>query len=214
MAIIKSGNSYDHWYVDANNSARITDYTALARPIARQGEKTFVVSAAFTPPATPTDLIEIRGSASKVVRVYSIYFGATNTAAGSQQYFVLRRNSPNIITTVNFVMPGVVALDSQDAPTAIAGHYITTTPLSTALGQTIGNINIVRWASPLLVPGAWAGIVREAGREILPWAPFSLLDKFITLRGPTQTLAVNFNGAALVGGQVHTYRIVWTESDT
>ena len=214
MAVIKSGNSYDHLIVDANNSARVSDYNTLARPIARQGEKTFVVSAAFTPPATPTDLIQISGSASKVVRVYSIYFGATNTAAGSQQYFVLRRNSPNIITTVNFVMPGVVSLDSQDVPTAIAGHYVTTTPLAASLGNSIGNINIVRWASPLLVPGAWAGVVREAGKELLPWSPLCLLDKFITLRGPTQILAVNFNGAALVGGQVHTYRIVWTESDT
>jgi hypothetical protein len=215
MAIIKSGTSYDHLTVQGTVPAmRTVDFTGLGRMIARQSEKTFMVSASFSPPATSTDMIQIMGSASKVVRVYSIYFGTTATAAGSNQYFVLRRNSPNIITTVNFVMPGIIALDTQDAPTAIAGHYTATAPAAANLGQTIGNINIVRWAATVVAPGNFAGIAREAGKEILPWATYSLMDKFITLRGPGQTLAVNHNSVAMLGGQVNTYRIVWTESDT
>jgi hypothetical protein len=104
-------------------------------------------------------------------------------------------------------------MDSIDAATAIAGHY---TANPGTLGNSIGNINIVRWASPVLAgtAGNFAGIVKEAGKEILPWVTNSGLDKFITLRGPNQVLAVNFNGATLVAGQVHTYRICWTESDT
>lgn len=208
MALIKSGISYDHLTVDANNAARVTCYTSLGRPTPCAGAATFVVSATFTPAATPTDMVRIVGSASKVVRVYSIYFGATNAAAGSQQYFLLKRSSDN--TGGTFIMPSVVCLDSQDTATAIAGHY-TANP---TVGSTLGNINIVRWASPLAVPGAWAGIIREAGKELLPWAASSVLDKFVTLRGPNQVLAVNFNGVVLVGTQTHTYRVVWTEADT
>lgn len=206
MAIIKSGASYDHLTV-ANNAFRATQYTTIGRPILRQGTATFLVSALFTSPATPTDMIEIAGSAAKVVRVYSILLGATNTAAGSQQFLLLKRSSKN--TGGTFIMPSVLCLDSQDTATAIAGHY-TANP---TVGQIVGNINIVRWASPLAAPGAFAGVVRDAGRELMPWGSGSLLDKSVTLRGPDQILAVNFNGATLVAGQTHTYRIIWTESD-
>jgi hypothetical protein len=156
-------------------------------------------------------MLRIIGSAFKVVRVYSIYLGTTNTAAGSQQFFVIKRNSDNVGGT--FITPGVLSMDSVDAPTAIAGHY---TANPSVLGNSLGNINVVRWASPVLVgvAGNFAGIVKEAGKEILPWSTQSVLDKFITLRGPNQVLAVNFAGVALVAGQTHTYRICWTESDT
>jgi hypothetical protein len=213
MALIKSGNSNDHLTIDANNAARITKYTSLGRSVSYQNERAFMISATFTPPATPTDLIKISGSASKVVRVYSIYFGATAGSAASYQLFVLRRASDNFITTATFVMPGVLALDSQDTATAIAGHYITTTPAAAGLGQSIGNINVVRWAMTQAVPGPWSGVMREAGKEILPWMSNNVMDKCITLRGPNQTLCVNHNSVAILGTQTHTYRILWTESD-
>lgn len=207
MAVAKSGASYDHLTIDPFGAMRVMKVTGLGRIVAHQSALTFVVSAAFAPAATPTDMIRIVGSASKVVRVYSIYLGTTNTAAGSQQFFLLKRSSDN--TGGTFIMPSVVGLDSKDAATAIAGHY-TANP---TVGNTIGNINIVRWASPLLAPGNFAGVVKEAGKELMPWGATGILDKFVTLRGADQVLAVNFNGAALVVGQIHTYRVVWTESD-
>lgn len=214
MALIRSGSSDSHLEVDTTSLAmRMTTYDSLGRVIARQGAGVFGVSAAFTPPATPQDLFFIAGSDSKVVRVYSIYLGTTNTAAGSQQYFLLKRSSRNIVTTVNFFTPVPLALDSKNAATSLAGHYITTATAAGNVGQLVGNINIVRWSSPLLSPGNFAGVVKETGREIMPWTGSPSLDKFIVLRGSNQLLAVNFAGAALVAGQIHTYRIIWTESD-
>jgi len=63
----------------------------------------------------------------------------------------------------------------------------------------------------VLVPASFAGIVQDAGYDLLDHYVNSNLDQLVTLRGVTQCLAINFNGAALVAGQIHAYEIVWIE---
>ena len=205
MAVLMSGASEDQLTVDANNAARITLYDSLGREISHQAKATFSASGTFTPVATPTDIIKIVGSASKIVRVISVYLLTTNTAAGSQQFFLIRRNSDD--TGGTFIAATPVPLDSIDNATATVGHY-TANPV---LGNSIGNVNIVRRASTVPAPGVFGTISHEPGGEMLPWGQNSIMDRFVTLRGTNQILAVNFAGAGLVTGQSQAYRITWTE---
>jgi hypothetical protein len=207
MAIIKSGATSDLLTIDPiSKAARATLYDATGREVSPQSKATYAAAATFTPPATPTDIISINGSATKNVRVISVYVTTTTTAAGSIQLYLAKRSANN--TGGAFVPVAGVPFDSTDpAATANVGHW-TTTP---AVGALVGNTNIVRLATPVAVPATFAGIVEEAGKEIMPWMSNSLLDKPITLRGVTQGLGVHFAGAALVAGQTHAYRIVWIE---
>jgi hypothetical protein len=73
-------------------------------------------------------------------------------------------------------------------------------------------VNTLKVASPVLVPATFAGIVQQAEVELLPSVGnTSGLPQPITLNGVAEGLCVNFNGAALVSGQIHNYNIVWTE---
>lgn len=206
MAIIKSGATSDQLTIDSTSkAARVTDYDAAGREISFQSKSTYAASGTFTPPATPADMLTIFGSATKTVRVLSIKFGTTNTAAGSQQYFVSKRSA--ITTGGTAVAATIIPLDSSDAtPTATVNHY-TANPTP---GTAIGTINTLRVASPVLVPATFAGIVQRADFEMLPTGSEGL-NKVVTLRGVAQGIAINFNAVALVAGQTHYFNILWTE---
>ena len=121
--------------------------------------------------------------------------------------FLIKRANFNLSGT--FVAATAVPFDSLDAAaTATVGHY-TANPAT--LGQAYGTINTVRLALPPVVPTSFAGHAEDDGVELIPWAGASFLDKQCTLRGVNESLVVNFNSAALFAGQVHAYRITWTE---
>lgn len=205
MAIIKSGASTDELNIDpVSKAARVTQYDSAGRELTNKA--TFAVSGTFTPPATPTDMLRITGSASKTVRLVSMSIATTNTAAGSQQFFVIKRSADNTLGT--FIPGTPVPFDSNDVATAVAGHY-TANPV--ALGAAVGTVSTRRVASPAPVPASFAGVREDAGQELLFWGGVTDLDKRVTLRGTAQILVLNFAGAALVAGQTHAYTIVWTE---
>lgn len=180
---------------------------AVRRAIAPQSKATYSASAAFTPPATPTDMVTIFGSATKTVRVHSFKITTNNTAAGSQTFLLIKRSAVN--TTGTFVAGTAVPHDSANgAATAAVGHY---TANAGGLGAAVGTLATVRRASPVLVPGSFAGVTEDAGFDLLANEPNSQLDQPITLRGVAEGLCLNFAGAALVAGQVHAYNITWTE---
>ena len=207
MAIIKSGATSDQWTIDpTSKSGRVSLYDDAGRSVLPQTKQTFYASGTFTPAATPTDLITIFGSATKTVRIVSFEVETTNTAAGSQQFFLIKRSSANAGGT--FVTATAVASDSNDSASATAGHY---TANATALGTTVGTIRTVRIASPVAVPGSFAGVSIIAGADLLELGSGANLQKPIVLRGTAQGLCLNFAGAALVAGQTHAYTIVWTE---
>jgi hypothetical protein len=210
MASIKSGASSDFLSVDATSkAARVTLYDATGRELSSQNKLTFGISSSFTPAATPSDLVIIEGSATKTIRIISMAIGTTNTAAGSQEFRLIKRSAAD--TTGTFVSAGTpVPFDSNNAASTVnrVGHF---TANPGALGTAVGTINMVRVASPAAIPATWAGVRELADVELIPWASWSLMDQPITLRGVAQTLAINFNGVALVAGQTHTYRIVWIE---
>lgn len=208
MAVIKSGATSDQLTVDATSKAlRNTPYSTAGRSLAPQSAATFAVAGTFTPAATPSDMVTIYGSASTIVRVISFKITTTNTAAGSQTFNLIKRSAVN--TTGTFVAGTIVPLDSTDAATATSvGHY-TVNP--GGLGASVGTINVARVASPVLIPASFAGIVQDAGYDLLDFGSQSALDKPVVLRGIAQGLCLNFAGAGLVAGQIHAYRIIWTE---
>lgn len=209
MAVIKSGASADQLTIDSiSKGARAVLYNALGEEVALNSRATFAVSATFTPAANPSDLIAIYGSASKFVRVLKFEIVTTNTAAGSQQFLLIRRNAVN--TGGNFVAQTPVTMDSSDgiAATASVGHY-TTNP--SALGTSAGTIAIKRIASPAAVPASFAGVMEDASCDFAKDFLYNNLSKPIGLSSNTQGLVLNFAGAAIVAGQTHAYTIIWTE---
>lgn len=192
-------------------SVALTTFTPTQATISlNQFRQTYIASGSFTPVATPTDLITITGSATKIVRVVSLFVTTTNTAAGSQQFAVVKRSA--LDTTGTFIAATSVPLDSAAvAATTTVGHY---TANPGGLGTAVGTINTVRVASPAAVPASFAAVVVNAGLELLPLtqtSPSAIADQAVTLRGAAENLAVNFAGAALVAGQTHAYTIIWTE---
>lgn len=207
MAIIKSGATSDLLTIDpTSKAARVTLYDSAGRETSLQSKPTYAAASTFAPAVTATDMITIHGSASKTVRVISIYVGTQTTAAGSIELRVIKRSTA--ASGPGFNPATMVPLDSNDpAATANVGHW-TTNP---TLGTAVGNTNIVRVATPVLLPASFAGIREDSGQEMLPWYASSHLDKPIVLRGTGEALAINYNGAALVAGQIHNYRVVWIE---
>lgn len=208
MAVIKSGATTDVLTIDpTSKAARMTLYDSAGREISKQGKCTYAASGAFTPPATPTDMLVIVGSASKTVRVLSIKLGTNNTAAGSQIFVLVKRSTDDSggtpVTATN------IPLDSGNpAATAVVRHY---TANPAGLGTLLGTICTVKRSSPVLTPASFAGIVEDAALEMLYWNTYPGVFQPVTLRAATEILAVNFAGAALVAGQIHYYTVVWTE---
>lgn len=186
--------------------AKLTDTTG--RDVSYQSKQTFSVASNFTPPATPTDLVIIEGSATKTLRIISLAIATETTAAGSVDFFVVKRSTAD--TTGTFVSAGTPVPHDSNNTAATAnrvGHF---TVIPGALGTAVGTINRVRVGTSLLIPGANTDL-SDHMKECLPFSNATLLDQPITLRGVAQTLAINFNAVALVAGQVHAYRVVWIE---
>lgn len=203
MAVIKSGATTDQMTVGATNKAAYVEMRD-ADGLSLKGKKTYCASGAFTPPATPTDLVTIFGSASKTVKVQSFKIGTTNTAAGSQIFVLSKRSA--VTTGGTPIAATAIPVDSGDAAaTAMVNHYTAAPTAGTALGTIVTK----KVASPVITPATFAGIVEDSDKEMLPIA--SDQTKAVTLRGVAEGLAINFAGAALVAGQIHTYNVVWTE---
>lgn len=202
MAIIKSGASSDTLTVGVTSKAAYVE-TRDAAGAATQNLKTYMASGAFTPPATPTELVTIYGSATKTIRVLSLKLGTVNTAAGSQVFVTAKRTAAAVSGTA--VAATAVGADSADAAaTAVVSHW-TAAPTAGA-GTTIVTKKV---ASTVPTPTTFAGIRDDSDVEMLPQVNGQA--KSIILRGVLEGVAVNFAAAALVAGQIHTYNVVWTE---
>ena len=207
MASVRSGATTDEWTIDPTSKAgRVTIYDSAGREVSIQSKSSYMASNTFTPVATPTDLVIIGGSGTKTIRVISFKITTTNTAAGSQQFFLVKRSTADSAGT--FVAATAVPMDSNNAAaTATVGHY-TANP---TLGTAVGTIVTARVASPVLIPATFAGIVQDAGYDLLGFGANSKLDQPVTLRGTAQQLCLNFSGVALVAGQTHAWQIEWIE---
>ena len=210
MATIKSGEQYDHLLIGATSKAgRESQYDSTGRDVSWQSKPAFSASNTFTPTATPTDVLCIIGSPHKTVRVISIKFSTSNTTtAGSVLVNLIKRQGQNIGGTPVITSP--VPLDSMDNATAQVQHY---TANPTTLANAVGTFEQYRLQSSLTPPTSFAGAVQDAGVELLPWYPNSMLRELCVLRGPYQMLCVNLNGATLLTAQTQAYTVIWIEEE-
>lgn len=188
---VKSGASTDQLTVDpTSKAARMTPYDSAGREVSLDSKATYSAgTATFTPPATPTDFFIINGSASKTVRILSLNITATQTTAGVNTFYLIRRTTANSGGTA--VSTTVVKHDTNDAnPTATLQHY-TANPTT---GSSSGFLRTLKLTTP-----APASVVSPVTYELLP-LDLKGYPKPITLRGTSEGLAINFNGAALPSG--------------
>lgn len=152
----------------------------------------------LTPPATPTDMVTITGSASKTIRVLKITLTCTQNTAGTNTFFVVKRSTANTAGTP--VAQTEIPYDSN-FPTA-SGVVVAYTANPT-LGTTVGTIE----ARKVFTPANNTAVSRE---NIFDFSAGGTKPG-IVLRGTGQVLALNFNGAALPAGLNINCTIEWTE---
>ena len=163
------------------------------------GKQTYsAASTAFNPPATPTDVFTITGSATKQVRVTKIGFTSTQTTSGMNQWFLVKYSTANGGGTAT--APAPVPMDSLNSAATASVFAYTVNP---AGGTALGSIFSALVWSP--APAAASGLILT---EV------DLVDMFgqpLVLRGVAQSLALNFNGAALPVGLTVMAYVQWTE---
>jgi hypothetical protein len=180
--------------VALSNINAIPTYTAT-NPLA-----TYAYSSGYlTLVAAATDVLGVVGSGTKTVKIHKITISGTQTTAGNNKWFLIKRSTANTGSTPSAVT--AVPLDSTNsAATATVQAYTTTNPTT---GTPVGTI-----ASPVVVAPAPATSTGQAS--------FVLFDDKVTgqpivLRGIAQELDINFAGAAIPTGLSPNFDIVTTE---
>jgi len=186
------------WTVDASVlntiNAFITNFGSAI--LAAQGNGYSVTTANFTPPATPTDNCVLTGSASTTIKVTEARILGTATAARNADFYLIKRNAAN--TGGTFVAGTVVPHDPDVASVApTVGHY-TANP---TINSTIGTINRAK----VLLPLAATLTIDQYSPNLIPFG------SVVELSGVAQQIAINYNGAALVGGESWACQFTWFE---
>lgn len=151
----------------------------------------------LTPPATPTDMVVISGSATKTIRVTKLELSATQTVNGTNTFFIVLRSTADSAGTSS-----TITNVSHDSTNATAISIVKSYTANPTLGTAVGTLRAIKMFTP--VPGTLA-------------TPYIFdftndgIDQGIVLRGTAQQLALNFNGAALPSGLSITCNIDWSE---
>lgn len=157
----------------------------------------YTVAGALVLAATPTDVLTLTGSASKIVRLRKLTLYGLATAVGILDAALIRRSAAN--TGGTSAAQTAMKLDTVDAAASAVLTQYTANP--GALGTAVGNIDVGKLNFSLA--GAITPLVWD-------WTGV----KAPTLRGVTDILALNFAGGALPLGVGFSYRISWEESAT
>lgn len=156
----------------------------------------------YTPPATPTDLFLVGGSATKTVQIHRIEITGSQTTAGSNILFLIKRSTANTLGTATAATK--IPHDANDAAaTAVVQHY---TANPTVLGTSVGNVMVRRVYTP-----APATALSNNGVITVFDFETGMAGKNIILRGTSQFLAVNFNAAAVPAGLSIGFNVEWSE---
>lgn len=154
-------------------------------------------AAAFAPAATASDVFTITGSGTKTVKVRKLSFSATQTTAGTFEFFLAKRSTANSGgTSTNLVE---VSYDSTNAAATATTLSYTVNPTP---GTLVGNIAAIKAFVPVTTTAAAA--------PVYEFFYGNLLTQPVTLRGTGEVLALNLNGVTLTGGSIVCYA-EWTE---
>lgn len=155
----------------------------------------------FAPVATPTDVLEIKGSATKTVRIRRIKVGGVATAAGNMPVQLIRRSAADTLGGAALTVIAAMLPDTAyAAATAVVSSIGTANP--GGLGTQAGGI-----------AGAGRAQLTAVGSGV---AAFTLEWTFdrnaLVLRGVAQFIYLNMNGAALPAGALFDIEVE-TEED-
>lgn len=154
---------------------------------------TFNYAGNYTPVAAPTDGIMIQGSATRTLRVKRITLGGVATANGNMPAVLIRRSTQ--FTTQGTAVFTPVTPGKYDSGDAAATGVVSTigTANITSLGATPTNLRYGRLFLPTTATGTPSPLNWEYARN---------QDKALILRGITDFVFINFNGATVPAGGV------------
>lgn len=175
-------------------------FSAGASPVVLTpgARRTYIAqAAAFTPYATPTDIITLPGNATTVVRVLQVIITGTQTTAGINLWSLIKRAVANTGGTSSALT--AVPVDSGYAAASSIPKKWTAAPTIDSAVGSVGDRHILAPAPASVAPAG--NVLYEAGPYEAP----------ITLRGVAEELALNFGGAAVPTGLSIGVFLKWTE---
>jgi hypothetical protein len=159
---------------------------------------TYSYAGNFTPVAAPTDVIMIKGSATKTARIKKITLGGLATTAGSMAVSLIRRSTQ--FTTQGTAVFNALTPGEYDPPND---------PAASCVVATIGTANLTSVGAPNGNYGQrrlWLPLVTQQPFPLI-WEFATRQDKPIILRGITDFLFINFNGGPLPAAGTVDYEI-------
>jgi hypothetical protein len=186
-------------YIPGNSQGLVDQNAGLVPIIPTTVEATFPayrLAGLLTPVATPTDILMI-APVSKPVRVTRVAIVIVATAGGIADVVLIRRSTADTGGTSTTPVP--VPNDPQDGTATAVVTVYTVNPA--ALGTAVGNVGAAKM-----------GIGSANSEASAVWEfPGARWSKYMTLRKPSDVLAVNMNGDALLAGEVLSWEIEWIE---
>ena len=147
--------------------------------------------------AAPTDVVYIRGSATRTIRLKQIVLSGTATAATNVLVQIIKRSTANVGGTP-VTITGFSSDSGDDVVTATVQRYTANPTPGTAVGTIDGGrLN--------LAPAANGSIDR------LSFTYNWLNDKAIILSGVAEGLALNFGGIGMPVGAALDVALTWVE---
>lgn len=145
--------------------------------------------------AAATDVFTITGSASKTIRITEVRMFNTQTTSSNQVVLLIKRSTAN--TGGTSTAQTAVSMDSNDTAATATVLAYTANP---TLGTTVGTILADRMF--------FQTVATAVGDRVAYF--FTDIGKEPTLRGTGEVLAINLNGATIVGGAMM-ISITWIE---
>lgn len=154
----------------------------------------------LVPAASATDFFTITGSATKTIEVTSIGCSGVSTAAATGNIVLVKRSTANSAGT-STTKTGVPHDSSLSAATATVRAY-TANPTT---GTLVGNL-----AADAITTSTAASSAVVAAPTVFKGAD-ARLNYPLVLRGATQVLALNGNGASYSAGTTLNCTVTWVE---
>lgn len=189
-------------YIPLASSKVFSEISFFPSSLAEKPTYSFSVSG-FVPSLLATDIFTITGSALKTVKISRITISGTKTAHSHETFSLIKRSTLN--TGGVFIARTAASHDSLSPSSLAVLRTYTTNPL--VLGVSLGPIYSDNISLPVKTPSNAQG----NGGSVVPWEwTKTSSGQPITLRGVTESLAINLAGLTLTGGVLN-ISIEWSE---
>lgn len=176
---------------DGDAESRLATFIAGATPVA--------------PVATPTDFVTLTNpvGSGKILRIHAFRMLVQSTAGSLQTFLIIRRTAAN--TGGTSTNPASQKKNSASANAVGVITQYSANPASLGTGATLCTLQVVT-----AVLTAAPAIFSVAG--LISLASQSVSTNEALILNPGETLAANFNGAAVPAGGVFGWDMEWSEA--